>query len=124
MLYSLDTGKYVKTLPHEKDYKKWKSNLSDEDYKKIVDALNCKIDGSDINTSSWIPGSEWAGTVYEPLYFACKGNPTKAGMFFGLILFKLMLERDDVWGFGKYEKNGVSIKGITYFLLNNPPAFI
>ena len=121
MLYSIESQKYVTSLPHEKDFKKWMNNLAPSDYQTIIQELNSKINGSDVNTSSWIPGSEWAGTVYEPLYFACKGNPTKAGFFFGLILFDLMMNRDDAWGFGKYKKNGVDIKGITYFLLGNPP---
>ena len=43
-------------------------------------------------------------------------------IFFGLILFNLLMNiKDTVWGFGKYEKNGVPIKGITYFVLSNPP---
>jgi hypothetical protein len=86
--------------------------------------LNKRIDGSDINTSSWIPGNDWTGTVFEPIYIACSKNIVNSGLFFGLILFDLMIKRNDAWGFGKYEKDGVPIKGITYFLLNNPPAYI
>lgn len=123
MLYSIDTGKYVEKLPHKKEFDKWMSNLSVCDYQKIVDTLNTKIDASDVNTSSWIPGSDWTDTVYEPLYVACEKNKEFSGLFFGLLLFELLMNRPDiVWGFGKYEKDGIPIKGTTYFVLKSPPT--
>jgi len=123
MLYSVDTGKYVEKLPHKKEFDRWMKNLSASDYQNVIDALNQKVDLSDINTSSWIPGNDWTGTVYEPLYHACGNNKDASGLFFGLILFDLLMRREDaVWGFGRYEKDGIPIRGTTYFLLNNPPA--
>jgi len=121
MLYSVDTGKYVKVLPHKREFDKWMKKLSEDKYDAIIDELNGRIDGSDINTSSWMPGNDWTGTVFEPIFEACGKNIVQSGLLFGLILFDLMIKRDDVWGFGKYEKNGIPIKGITYFLLHNPP---
>lgn len=88
MLYSIDTGKYVEKLPHKNDFDQWMKNLSATDYQKIAIALNAKVDMSDINTSSWIPGNDWTGTIYEPLYHACGNNKEASGKFFGLILFK------------------------------------
>lgn len=122
MLYSVDNGKYVTRLPHKVDYDKWRKNISDRDYEDIEDALNAKLDQSEINTAGWIPGHDWTGTVYEPIYEACGKNVTLAGMFFGLIVFKLLMERQDkTWGFGRYEKNGRQIASMTYFELKNPP---
>lgn len=122
MLYSIDSGKYIEELPHKKEFDNWIRNLSDHDYQKIIEALNDKIDESDINTSSWIPGNNWTGSIYEPIYHACGDNKELSGLFFGLIMFNLLMERQDaVWGFGRYEKNGVSIRGTTYFILQNPP---
>ena len=124
MLYSVETANYVKKLPYKKDFDRWMSNLNPVDYKGICDELNSRIDGSEINTSNWIPGSEWTGTVYEPIFKACGYNKGLSGLFFGLILFELLMNRQDtVWGFGKYEKDGVPIKGITYFVIQNPPPF-
>ncbi len=121
MLYSADTGKHVEKLPHKKEFDCWMKNLSDSDYQNVIDALNQKVDLSDINTSSWMPGNDWTGTVYEPLYRACGNNKEASGLFFGLILFDLLMRREDaVWGFGRYEKDGIPIRGTTYFLLNNP----
>ena len=122
MLYSIDSGKYVNHMPHKNDFDKWMKNLSSADYVKVIDALNEKIDQCDINTAGWMPGNNWEGTVYEPLYLACGKDKVKSGMFFGLILFDLLMNRDDkVWGFGRFEKDGRQIGSMTYFILNNPP---
>jgi len=122
MLYSIDSGKYVDRLPHKKDFDRWMKNLSLDDYQKIVDALNQQIDLKDINTSSWIPGNDWTGTVYDPIYPACGNSKETSGLFFGLILFNILMNRTDaVWGFGRFEKDGVPIRRKTYFILNNPP---
>lgn len=121
MLLSIDTGKLVDTLPHKRDFERWRKNISDADYDKVVDAINNRIDASEVNTAGWLPGHDWTGTVYEPLYFACKQNQAQAGMFFGLIVFKTLMERTDhTWGFGRFEKDGVPIQSMTYFLVNNP----
>ena len=122
MLYSIDSGKYVKSLPHKRDFENWKKHLSGSDYAKVIDAINAKVDANDINTAGWIPGSDWTDTAFEPLYYACGRNKVQAGMFFGLIVFNVLLHRPDkVWGFGKFEKNGVPISSMTYFVLDNPP---
>ena len=124
VLYSIDSGKYVTSVPHKKEFVKWMKNLSIADYSKIEDALNAKIDQNDINTAGWLPGHDWTGTVFEPNYNACGKNVTQAGMFFGLIVFELLMNRQDrVWGFGRFEKDGKQIASMTYFTLNNPPQF-
>jgi len=123
MLFSLDTGKYVTKVPHKKDFDRWMSRLAVEDLLKIEDALNEKIDQSDVNTAGWIPGHDWTGTVYQPIYEACNQNVTQAGMFFGLIVFNLLMNRSDhVWSFGRFEKDGKPISSMTYFILSNPPV--
>ena len=99
-----------------------KKHISDADYDKIVEAINEQIDSHDVNTAGWIPGSDWTGTVYEPLYYACGRNETQAGLFFGLIVFKELMERTDyVWGFGRFEKDGVAIRSMTYFITDLDP---
>ena len=39
----------------------------------------------------------------------------KAGWCFGLFLWEYMMERDDEWLCGKFDKDGVPIGGTTYF---------
>ena len=121
MLYSVDKGDFVTKLPHQKDYNKWIKNLSDMSYQAIVDELNKKIDNGDIHTSGWMPGHDWTGTVFQPIYEACNKNPNIAAQFFGLIVFKVFMDREEVWGFGRYNKNGVEVKSITYYKLENIP---
>ena len=123
MLYSIDTGKYVTKIPHKAEFDKWMKNLSADDYQVIAEELNNRIDESDINTAGWLSGHDWSGTVYEPIYTACGNNVSQSGLFFGLIVFDLLMRREDkVWGFGRFEKDGKQIASMTYFVLNNPPA--
>ena len=121
MLVSMDTGKIITSMPHKRDFERWKKNISAADYQKVVDAINDKIDSSEINTAGWIPGSDWSGTVYEPLYLACGQNKDLSGRFFGLIVFETLMTRTDkYWGFGRYEKDGVPIQSMTYFEVTYP----
>ena len=122
MLVSVDTGLKVTRLPHAKDFDRWRKHLSDADYDKVVDAINEQIDAKDVNTAGWMPGNDWTGTPYEPLYYACGSNVKQAGLFFGLIVFKVLMERTDhVWGFGRFEKDGVAIRSMTYFISKLDP---
>ncbi len=95
MLYSIKTGKYVEQMKRDEEFRKWRAKLSDQDYQKIVEALNDIFDQSEINTAGWIPRHDWIGTVYEPIYEACGKNVIEAGMFFGLIVFDLLMNRND-----------------------------
>jgi hypothetical protein len=122
MLYSIDRGEYIRDIPHENDFYLWKGRLFDEEYEAIVDELNRLISGDEIHTSSWIPGDDWSNTVYDSIYQkSCLQNPEISGMCFGLFLWVAIQNHDDVWGFGRYEKNGTPISGMTYFRLRNPP---
>ena len=120
MLFSFDKNEYVTKMPHKKEYDRWRKNLSDADYRKTVDEINRMADESDVNTAGWMPGSDWSGTVYEPLYDACNCNKVQAGLFFGLIVFEALMNRSDTWGFGRYEKDGIPIRSMTYFRVENP----
>ena len=116
MLYSLDRFQVVKTIPHEAEYRRWSSRLSDVEIRAITNELNRKIDKAEIHTSSWMPGSNWGGTVYQPIWeTACQKNQDAAAKCFGLILWEVMMKRPDAWSFGRYKLNEVPIVGLTYF---------
>jgi len=122
MLYSIDTKSYITAIPHKKNFDVWRGRLSDIEYNAIVDELNARISEHEINTSSWIPGSDWTDTVYEPIYTkACGYNEEISGKCFGLILWVVLMNHPDVWAFGRYEKDGMPIEGITYFKLGRHP---
>lgn len=124
MLYSLDSQTYLADdyVPHRRDFERWRARLTDEEYARIYAELCACIDGDEIATSSWIPGSDWTGLVYEPIWaVACRRDQNAAARFFGLLLWVVVRDHDEVWAFGRYEKNGVPIEGMTYFKLSNPP---
>ena len=67
-------------------------------------------------------GANWLGTVFQPIYDkAWHYDEEAAAKFYGLILWHVMLERDDVWGFDRYEKDNVPIEGLTYVKLGVVP---
>ena len=116
MLYSIDDAKIINYIPHEKSYRMWRSRLSDLEYEAIVQEINSRINEKEVQTSSWIPGSDWTGIVWEPIYSkACNKNIEDSGLCFGLLVWVVMKDRDETWAFGRYSKDGIPIKGLTYF---------
>lgn len=124
MLFNLDIREYMDDVPRlfKKEYSTWIKKLPAEQLKTIKHSLEEMIDADEIHTSSWMPGSDWSGTVFYPIYeTACRCNEDHAAICFGLILREVIIEHSDVWAYGKYEKDGVPIKGTTYFKLADPP---
>jgi hypothetical protein len=119
MLFTIkDSGviNQINYIPYEAKYNLWRSRLTDNEYNAIIDTLNNRIDGKQIETAGWIPGNNWAGTVYEPIYTkACNYNEEQSGLCFGLFVWVVFLQRDDSWSFGKYEVNNIPIRSMTYF---------
>ncbi len=123
MIYSLDSGETITTIPHRREYDIWRRRLTDEQYQAIFDELNNRVNTNEIHTSSWMPGADWTGTIFEPIYeMACRRDEDAAAKFFGLILWHVILEREELWSFGRYEKDGFPIEGMTYFRLDTRPA--
>jgi hypothetical protein len=119
MIIDIDRGTPITRIPHAGEYRAWKSRLSEDQYQAIVDKLNHLVDGDEVHTSSWIPGAEWGGTVYLPIYeVACGRDEVMAARFFGLILWVVMMEREEEWACGRFEKDGVPIRGLTYFRIH------
>ena len=122
MLYSLDRLKLVTTVPHQSEFVIWTSRLSAGEMKAIKDELNHRIHGSEVQTSSWIPGSDWTGTAFQPIYEkACQKNVDAAAKCFGLILWQVMMEHPKKWSFGRYKLQNIPIEGLTYFRIDQAP---
>jgi hypothetical protein len=122
MLYSVPDLRKIDHVPHPDDYRRWSQALGRIDpqaYRRIHDDLDQRFDGREVNTSSWIPGSDWTGTVFQPIYDAC-GEDQPAALFFGLLVWQVVMDREDCWAFGRYEKEGIPIRGITYFRIDCP----
>jgi hypothetical protein len=100
-------------------------------------AIQAEIDGhfstaaahptQQLLTVSWIPGEDWTGTVWQPIYLSNLpryGSWTvsahayahdTAAKFLGLLFMDGAINRHDRWGSGHYLKDGIPIKGRTYF---------
>jgi len=124
MLYSVPDLKKITHVPHEFEYDQWRQHLDRVDssaYQRICHELDSRFDDREVDTSSWIPGSDWTGTPFEPIYHACGQNQEAAGLFFGLLVWQVVMDRNqDCWSFGRYEKDGIPIRGMTYFRIDCP----
>ena len=120
MLYSMVSQKKVRDIPYQKDYKRWRARLPEEDYKAILSEFIRRIEGSEIQTSSWMPGKDWSGTVFDPIYSkACQHDYAEAAQFFGLLLWETVLNHPDCWAFARYELEDVPVQELTYFKVDS-----
>jgi hypothetical protein len=116
MLYSIISQERITNIPYQNDYKRWRAKLPDNDYEAVIAELTQRIEGTEIQTSSWMPGRDWNGTVFDPIYSkACNSDYNEAAQFFGLLLWETFLNHPECWAFGRYELDGVPIQGLTYF---------
>ena len=117
------TLKYITRQPHESEFRQWRRSLTPVDFENICAALNGYVDTQgrgEIATSSWIPGADWTGTPYEPIYHAVDDSWELARFFFGMIVWHVFLNRPETWSFGRYPRNPNETIGLTYFKLDVP----
>ncbi len=117
MLFNID-GDEMRGIPvsRREAFDRWRGKLSDPQYNSIVDAINDYIDQSGGGfTSSYIPGRDWAGTVYEPLESACDNHRESSKYFFGLIVWLTVINRNDEWYFMMADKNADDTLGTKYW---------
>jgi hypothetical protein len=112
------TVERISKQPHERQFRQWMRNLAPADFQRSKDALNEYINTTgrgEIITTSWIPGSDWTGTPYQPIYEAVGEDWEMARFFFGLIVWNVMMDRPEPWSFGRYPRHEGEIIGLTYF---------
>jgi hypothetical protein len=104
-----------------RDYAFWCGQLQAFDpnaESQIRAALNQVFDRAAANRetvySSAIPGKDWAGTVYDPIY-QCLQDENQARLFFGLLVWDVAAHRDEDWYF-KPKDQDESEAGTYYFL--------
>lgn len=127
MLYSPDM-KRITRIPHKRDFDRWTVRIPAGDLNAIENELNRRIDadlaaGKQVQVAGWIPGSDWSGTVWDPIYLnACGRNVQAAGFCFGLILWKVFMDRGDVWCFvaDATKSDGTPIQSKVYFPIDQP----
>ena len=122
MLYTIDNPpRMITDIPHHDQYQIWRNRLTDPQFDAICAEIRGRIDGDEVITAGWIPGNDWTGTVWEPIYTdACQRDVVASGYCFGLIVWVMMQEHPDAWAFGRYEVNNVEIRSLTYFRIQVP----
>lgn len=122
MLYGVPEMKKIEDVPHQEKYDQWRAQLDHNNpgaFQSIHAELDSRFDNREVDTSSWIPGADWSDTPFHPIFVAC-GDEEDAGKFFGLIVWQVVMDREDCWSFGRYEKDGVPVRGMTYFRVDCP----
>lgn len=89
------------------------------DLQAMRDELDSMIASGDIFTSSWMPGSDWSNTPFQPLYDrAAQRDHQTSAMMFGLLVWEAFDRHPEVWFTGKFEKDGIPL---TVELIFNQP---
>jgi hypothetical protein len=92
------------------------SRLSPSETAAIRAALDQRIAGSRIETSSWIPGSDWTGTPYESIYHkAARSNFDLAAMIFGLFVWEAFERHELDWYTERFSMGGEEDRFRVYF---------
>lgn len=123
MLYDVPSMKKLTKIPYEETYWPLRDSLdriNPASYEAIHKELTSRFNDREIDTSSWIPGKDWTGTVYDPIFEACGFDEVAAAKFFGQIVWHVVMDLPSCWASGRYELDGVQLKGRTYFSIDCP----
>jgi hypothetical protein len=111
-LYNLMDDTPVSKIPFEDKYRAWKDALGPQyvdaimaEFDRLIeDRLDSKDANNQIHTAGWIPGSDWDGTVWAPIYeVATREDPVQAALCFGLFCYAAFMRRPEKWIVGKFE---------------------
>jgi hypothetical protein len=122
VLINILNGKVIEDMPHRAQFDTLRRRLSDQEFRAIVTRIDELIDeaGGEIATAGWLPGHDWTGTVFEPIYAsAARLDYTLSALFFGQLVWYTVMHRPERWASGKYQKDGVDIGSRTYFRIGN-----
>jgi hypothetical protein len=119
------TGEVV-TIPrrNEQELHRVLAPLMASQMQDMEDELNRRADAignteDDFTNSSWVPGTIWQNTVFEPLYDACEGvaenQEEHAGFMFGWLMRRVMIARTDDWMMFKHHQPTEKIPRGTYY---------
>ena len=120
MLIDVDTMKPITRVPFERDFQTLRGRLTDDEFGAMVDRINELIDkaGGEIATAGWLPGSDWTGTVFAPIYTkAARNDFERSALFFGQLVWYTVMNRPEQWASGRYQVDGRDIGSRTYFRL-------
>jgi hypothetical protein len=103
-------------VPYATEYRAFMSRMTAEEIRAVNEALHNLIDGEEIHTAGWVPGSDWRGTPFQAIYEkAANYSHSVAARCFGLMVWEVFVERPEKWTSGRFEKDGKEIGSRTYF---------
>jgi hypothetical protein len=120
MLIDIHTGRRIDFVPFADTFALVRRRLSASELADVLAEIDERIRaaGDEIATAGWLPGANWDDTPFDALYRkAARFHTGLAGKMFGLCVWFAIMQRDEPWGSGRYEKNGVDIGSRTYFRL-------
>jgi hypothetical protein len=86
--------------------------------------MNTSIEGGQENPHTGVNG-DWSGTVFHAIYVACGLSEHLAGMFYGSVWKKIIIERDELWigvrsdaSRPTFPQKGIALAGKSYFPSN------
>lgn len=92
------------------------SRMSEHDVMAVRDALDARIEGSRIETSAWIPGNDWRGTPWQPIFeVGAKGSFEQAALMFGLFVWEAFDRHPEDWFTTKFSAGGEQDRFRVYF---------
>ena len=121
MLIDVDSGKPIDRIPYRQEFEVLRARLSETEFDGMVARVNELIDvsGAEIATAGWLPGSDWTGTAFEPIYtVAARGDFDRSALFFGQFVWYVVMKRPERWASGRYQLDGKDIRSRTYFRLS------
>lgn len=116
MLIDLMTGKPITRMPYEKEYRSYLARMTSSEVAAVEAELDARISAGDIHTAGWMPGKDWNGTPFQPIYDkAARRDYGLAARCFGLMVWATFMKRPETWTSGRFEKDGEPIGSRTYF---------
>jgi hypothetical protein len=108
----------VSSQSHESVFRKWTQGLPSTTFQGICNAVNEYINrecDGEIVTSGWVKGAEWTQTPYQPIYESVGRDWEAARFFFGLIVWRVMMDRPETWALKRYPLKMDDVIDLTYF---------
>ncbi|WP_438042983.1 hypothetical protein [Sorangium sp. So ce128] len=118
MLIDIFSQKTIRHVPYGDQFEILRRRLTGAEFQAMVDRINELIDagGAQVATAGWLPGNDWDGTPFEPIYTkAARQNYELSARFFGQLVWYTIMQRPERWASGRFEKDGEDIGSRTYF---------
>lgn len=120
MLIDIETGRTIERIRFRSDFDALRKRLTEAEFDQMIARINELIDesGAEIATAGWLPGSDWTGTPFDPIYTkAARGDFQRSAIFFGQLVWYAVMNRREMWASGRYDVDGRDIGSRTYFRL-------